>query len=116
MLAACAQRDPRPQVFVAASLHGAVSAVVEELGLEASIGTAASSTLARQIEHGADAAVFISANTEWMDYLAERKLLVEDTRVALVSNTLVWACRDKPMSLGAKGRIAMGDPAHVPAG
>ena len=47
-LAACGERDPRPQVFVAASLHRVVADIVDELGLEVRIGTAASSTLARR--------------------------------------------------------------------
>lgn len=113
VLAACSQ-DSRPQVFVAASLHPAVADVIAELGLEARLSTAASSTLARQIEHGADAAVFVSAHREWMDYLAERNLLVNDTRRILVTNRMVWVYHEDWR--GPEAPLAMGDPAHVPAG
>jgi molybdate transport system substrate-binding protein len=114
VLAACSQ-DPRPQVFVAASLHRAVADVIDELGLEARLSTAASSTLARQIEHGAPAAVFLSANWEWMDYLAARNLLINDTRRTLVTNQMVWIYHD-PWRGEPKGRLAIGDPTHVPVG
>ncbi len=117
-LAACGERDPRPQVFVAASLHRVVADIVDELGLEVRIGTAASSTLARQIQHGANAAVFLSANREWMDYLAERQLVVEDTRRGVAKNRLVWVAQSDKLlrERGSARRVAMGDPAHVPVG
>lgn len=118
LLGACADGDPRPQVFVAASLYRAVADVAREQGLEVRFATAASSTLARQIEHGAGATVFISANRDWMDYLAERELLVGDTRKTLVRNRLALVARSAmflkdPM---AASRVAMGDPSHVPVG
>ena len=117
-LSACGDQDPRPQVLVAASLHRAVTEVVDKLGLQVRVGTAASSTLARQIEHGANAAVFLSANREWMDYLAERKLVVADTRRRVVKNQLVWVAQSKKFlrERGSARRVAIGDPAHVPVG
>ncbi len=88
-----------------------------------------SSTLARQIEQGAPANVFASADEKWMDYLAEKKLIAADTRKSLLGNDLVLVvAADKPVHvtinksfdlmglLGANGRLATGDPAHVPVG
>src|SRR3546814_7898673 len=86
-----------------------------------------SSILARQIEQGAPADLYISANEKWMDYLAERKLIDPATRVDLLGNTLVLIGPkgvapvdiapgfDLVARLGG-GRLAMGDPDHVPAG
>jgi molybdate transport system substrate-binding protein len=88
-----------------------------------------SSTLARQIEQGAPANVFASADEKWMDFLAAKGLIVADTRRALLGNELVLVVpADKPQHvtighgfdllalLGPNGRIATGDPAHVPVG
>ncbi len=90
---------------------------------------AASSTLAKQIESGAPANIFASADEQWMDYLAARKLIAPDTRVAILRNRLVLVTpldRTTPVDirprfdlkalLGANGRLATGDPAHVPVG
>ena len=89
----------------------------------------ASSTLARQIEHGAPAGVFISADEKWMDDLARHHGIVAGTREDLLGNSLVLVePKDalKPVSLaqgasldavlGPSGRLAVGDPSHVPAG
>ncbi len=89
-----------------------------------------SSTLAKQIENGAPAAIFLSADEEWMDYLDKRKLLVAGSRSDLLGNTLVLVAPKEsngpaqvPIGPGfplarllGDGRLAMGDPAHVPAG
>lgn len=119
-------------VFAAASLANAF----ENLGRawQASGGTAvrfsfaASSALARQIEQGAPAAVFASADEQWMDYLAARKLIAADTRRVFARNRLVLVVpADRNATLELKpgvdlaafvgnGRIATGDPAHVPVG
>lgn len=120
-------------VFAAASLTDAmkdISAAWAKAGhepLRMSFG--ASSTLARQIEQGAPAAVFASADEKWMDYLAKANLLAPDTRRDLLSNSLVLIVPaghsrhiaigpslDLDALLGPNGRLAVGDPAHVPVG
>ncbi len=90
---------------------------------------ASSSTLAQQIERGAPADVFVSADEKWMDDLAHRGGLAPNTRLDLLGNTLVLVepkAGLKPVALtaggnldavlGRSGRLAVGDPAHVPAG
>lgn len=120
-------------VFAAASLTD----VLEEVGRAYTASTrvpvrfsfAASSALARQIESGAPAEVFVSADQDWMDHLATRHLIQRATRVDVVTNALVLvAPADSPVqlriapgfalaaALGRNGRIATGDPVTVPAG
>lgn len=86
---------------------------------------AASSALARQIEQGAPAEIFISADEPWMDYLQTRDLVQSGTRTSPLGNRLVLIApsgapdvdlADMPDRLGAQGRLAVGDPASVPAG
>ena len=120
-------------VFAAASLTDAmkdVAALWVKAGhspLTLSFG--ASSTLARQIEQGAPVALFASADEKWMDYLAQKNLIAADTRKDLLGNDLVLVVpADKPLHvtlgpgfnllalLGPSGRLAVGDPAHVPVG
>jgi molybdate transport system substrate-binding protein len=138
-LAACDAPDERRSrepvtVLAAASLTDALIAVGDayraETGEAVRFSFASSSTLARQIEAGAPAAIFVSANEEWMDYLAERGLIEAETRVSPIGNALVLvAPAYSPMTevaissqldlaglLGEDGRLAVGDPAHVPAG
>ena len=89
----------------------------------------ASSTLARQIEQGAPADIFVSADEPWADYLQQRGLIVPTSRVSPLGNALVLvAPADQPgdvsigpgvdllTRLGPQGRIATGDPASVPVG
>lgn len=116
-------------VFAAASLTTAMDRLVEAapdtLRIRVSVG--GSSTLARQIEQGAPADIIVSANVAWMDYLQRRGLLEPRTRTDLVRNSLVVIARrgvPVPVQMnrgfdfaGAfEGRLAMGDPSHVPAG
>jgi molybdate transport system substrate-binding protein len=122
-----------PVVFAAASLREALDEVAtafeRQQGGRVVRSYAASSALARQIEAGAPADVFLSADLEWMDYLAERKLIDPGTRANLLGNRLVLIApvasgvrvdpalaADYAGALGRDGRLAMGDPAHVPAG
>jgi len=115
-------------VFAAASLKNALDEVAALSPSKPSIAYAASSALARQIEAGAPAQVFLSADLEWMDYLQQRKLIRDGTRRYLLGNRLVLiAPADSPVKaeirpgfplatlLGA-GRLATADPASVPAG
>ena len=123
---------PPVTVFAAASL----SNVLQELGhgftRETSIPVrfsfAASSALARQIENGAPADVFFSADLEWMDYLEMRRLIRSDTRRRALGNRLVLIAPagskvklkiEPGFPLAAvlgKGRLATGDPDAVPVG
>jgi molybdate transport system substrate-binding protein len=90
---------------------------------------AASSALARQIEQGAPADIFASADEPWMDYVQQRDLIVPDSRTSPLGNRLVLiAPSDQPgdvtltpgidllARLGPRGRVATGDPASVPVG
>lgn len=121
-------------VFAAASLTDALKAVdaeySKETGVSIAVSFASSSTLARQIEAGAPAQVFISADTQWMEYLAGKGLIEPATRANLLGNKLALiAPKDSKIGplainaqlnwqrlLGPDGRLAVGDPAHVPAG
>lgn len=120
-------------VFAAASLQDALREAaqrwVERGGAPLRFSFAASSALARQIEQGAPAAVFASADEQWMDYLAQRKLIAEGTRRSLLGNRLALVVPvanpvvleikpgfDLVALLGAEGRWVTGDPASVPAG
>jgi molybdate transport system substrate-binding protein len=119
-------------VFAAASLQTALDELVEPIrratGVRMRVSYAASSALARQIESGAPADLFISADLEWMDYLAERRLIRTDSRLNLLGNRLVLiAPKAKPVALKigpgfglaaalGRDRLAIADPAAVPAG
>jgi molybdate transport system substrate-binding protein len=81
----------------------------------------ASGVLARQIEQGAPADIFISANREWMDYLQNRNLVDHASRCDFAYNTLVFAGTANPSVTGMKDlrtlrMIAIGSPQSVPAG
>ena len=108
LLAPLAARAQELTVFAAASLTDAmkdVSAQWAQAGhqpLRMSFGS--SSTLARQIEQGAPANLFASADEKWMDYLADKKLIVAETRKDLLGNDLVLVVpADKPqhVTIGA---------------
>lgn len=110
-------------VFAAASLKNALDEVNAGFAAQVVTSYAASSALARQIEGGAPAQVFISADVDWMDYVAARGLLLPGTRRDLLGNRLVWivpasaALPAEPLAaLGRLDRLALADPRHVPAG
>lgn len=89
-----ATAQPRPvTVFAAASLKTALDEIArhysDQTGGVLQVSYAASSALARQIQYGAPADIFISANSGWMDYLQQKGLLIEDSRFDLLSNKLV---------------------------
>jgi molybdate transport system substrate-binding protein len=119
-------------VFAAASLKTALDAVnvqwQKDTGKKATISYAASSALAKQIEQGAPAQVFISADLDWMNYLAGKALIKADTRANLLGNRIVLiAPKDKAQTIDIKpgfdlagilgeGRLAMANVASIPAG
>ncbi len=125
-------------VFAAASLTDVVgtiaTAFTEDTGIAVTTSFAASSTLARQIEAGAPADIYVSADTVWMDRLAARDLIDPETRRVAAGNRLVVivpadsaepppeptapsaTAGDLSHVLGERGRLAIADPAHVPAG
>ena len=119
-------------VFAAASLKNALDAIdaawKTESGKQATASYAASSALAKQIEEGAPADVFISADLDWMKYLADKKLIKEGSDVKLLGNRIVLvAPKDSAAKadiaanfdlagLLGEGRLAMGDVKAVPAG
>ena len=119
-------------VFAAASLTDVLEKVGDAFTRETSIPVkfsfAASSVLARQIENGAPADVFFSADPEWMDYLQTAQLIQVSTRHDVLGNRLVLvAPADSRITLKiaahfalaaalGKGRLATGDPDSVPVG
>jgi molybdate transport system substrate-binding protein len=115
-------------VFAAASLKNALDEVASMSPSKPTISYGASSALAKQIESGAPAQVFISADLDWMDYLERRKLLRAESRRNLLGNKLVLIAPAGsnvkaeitpafPLAqLLGNGRLATADPAHVPAG
>ena len=128
---AVAQNKP-VLVFAAASLKNALDDIAaqyqHDTGKSASISYAASSALAKQIEAGAPADVFISADLDWMDYLAGKNLIQANSRKTLLGNKLVLIAPVKsahpvaikpgfPIAKLLKGgRLALADPDSVPAG
>lgn len=134
LLAALPARAQAPvTVFAAASLADAMRLVGAEWAARGQpaprVSLAASSTLARQIEQGAAADLFLSADEAWMDHLQQRNLILTETRRSPIGNALALitpADQPRPVALapgtdllallGPRGRLAVGDPAHVPAG
>lgn len=127
---AFAQAMP-PLVLAAASLQESMTAAADAWAKQGHpkpvISFAASSALARQVEAGGDADLFVSADREWMDALAARRLIVANTRVTFLGNRLVVvAAKGNPVRIPvrppaalarvlAAGPLAMAD-APVPAG
>jgi molybdate transport system substrate-binding protein len=119
-------------VFGAASLKNAMddadAQYQHDAGHKVVVSYGASSALAKQIENGAPADIFISADLDWMDYVAEHKLIKPETRFNLLGNKLVLIARaDSRISLTiapnfplaqalGNDRLAMAEPSAVPAG
>ena len=116
------------QVYAAASLTDVLTEIGEqyqkETGDQLIFNFAASSILARQIEEGAPADIFFSADEAKMDSLQKKQLIVPETRKSLLSNTLVIVVpEDSKLKLSSakdlvnvKGYIAIAEPKTVPAG
>ncbi len=137
-IGAARPRAEEVTIFAAASTANAVNEVVERYeatlaeptgnGLAVRPVFAASSTLAKQIAQGAPADLFLSASVAWMDYLAQRQAITAASRIDLLGNRLVLiSSAESPLTLTIEpefplaealdgGRLAIGDPAHVPAG
>ncbi len=125
--------DKTLTVFAAASMKNALddidAAFTAKTGVKVTASYAASSTLAKQIEQGAPADVFVSADTDWMDYAVSKKSINEPTRVNLLGNSIVLiAPKDSKIGnvtiasgfdlakLAGDGKIATGDVKSVPVG
>jgi len=126
-------QDRSLTVFAAASMKNALddvsAAYTAKTGVKVSASYAASSALAKQIEQGAPADIFVSADTAWMDYAIKNKSISEATRVDLLGNSIVLiAPKDSKIEnvaigpgfdlagLAGDGRIATGDVRAVPVG
>src|SRR5213592_4132996 len=120
-------------VFAAASMKNALddidAAFAAKTGVKITVSYAASSALAKQIEQGAPADIFVSADTDWMDYATRKKTIQESTRVNLLGNGIVLiAPKDSTIDhvaigkgfdlakLAGGGKIATGDVKAVPIG
>jgi molybdate transport system substrate-binding protein len=126
-------QDKSLTVFAAASMKNALddidTAFTARTGVKVVASYAASSALAKQIEQGAPADIFVSADTDWMDYAIGKKTIKEPTRVNLLGNSIVLvAPRDSKIEkvtigpsfdlakLAGDGRIVTGDVRAVPVG
>ncbi len=130
--AALADEAKALTVFAAASLKGSLDKAAQlyesESGVKVAISFAASSALAKQIEAGAPADVFLSADLKWMSYLVDKGAVKKEQVIKLLGNRLVLVGApdfSKPLAIGkdfplvealGDGRIAMGEPKSVPAG
>lgn len=119
-------------VFAAASttnaLTEAATAFTDQGGGKVVLSFASSAALAKQIENGAPADLFLSANAKWMNYLAEKKVVAAESVFDLLGNSLVMVAPAPgavPVAIGSDmklaellgdGRLALGDPDHIPAG
>ena len=128
-----AGQDKSITVFAAASMKNALddinAAFTKSTGIKVAASYAASSALMKQIEQGAPADVFASADLDWMDYGSQKKVIKDATRVNLLGNQLVLiAPKDSKLdnvtigprfdlaNLAGDGRIATGDVKAVPVG
>lgn len=126
-------QDKALTVFAAASMKNALDEVnadyTAKTGVKVTSSYAASSALAKQIEQGAPADIFISADLEWMDYSVGKKTINEKTRTSLLGNSIVLiASKDSKLAdvkigqgfdlakLAGDGKIATGDVKSVPVG
>jgi molybdate transport system substrate-binding protein len=125
--------DKSLTIFAAASMKNALddvnAAYTAKTGIKTTASYAASSVLAKQIEQGAPADIFLSADTDWMDYATNKKSINEPTRVNLLGNSIVLiAPKDSKIDnvtigagfdlakLAGDGKIATGDVKAVPVG
>jgi molybdate transport system substrate-binding protein len=126
------QENAKVMVFCASSLTNVISEIAQnfekEKEIHVKLNFASSGTLARQIEHGANPALFISANKKWVIYLNEKGKTNPDYEKQLAANSLAVIApinskidtfsfsNGVAFPLKFKGRLSVGDPKHVPAG
>jgi molybdate transport system substrate-binding protein len=117
-------------IYAAASLTSALEDLAGKAkaqGMDMRLSFGSSSTLAKQVEQGAPADLYFSANVKWMDYLDEKGLIEPGTRTNLLSNALVVIApkgeifpvrpeKEFDFAAAFTGRLALGDPSHVPVG
>lgn len=119
-------------IFAAASLQDVLSKTAEiykkKKGIDLSLNFASSGILARQIEQGADVDFFFSANHDWIDYITKKGLLLSSSKLNLAQNKMALIVPAESQLNDLKnlkpeqiislfhGRVAIGDPHHVPAG
>lgn len=127
-LGACSGSNAKKdlQVFCAASLTEVMTALADsftvETGQKVSLSFASSGTLARQIQMGAPANLFLSANKQWVDYLINSTLVSDTGYWEIAGNALVLIANnnfpDKALTLkqAVNHRFAIGDPNMVPVG
>jgi molybdate transport system substrate-binding protein len=128
-----AAQDKTLTVFAAASMKNALddinTAFTRKTGVKVVASYASSSALMKQIEQGAPADIFASADLDWMNYGSQKKVIKDDTRINLLGNKLVLiAPKDSKLGnvtigqgfdlarLAGDGRIATGDVKSVPVG
>jgi len=128
LLSACGgggdRADEGPTVLAASSLQESLTEAAKAWAQQGHspprLSFAASSALARQVEGGAPADLYLSADEEWMDRLAGEGLLREGSRADLLTNDLVLITPRGAPAAGldalASGRVALADPDAVPAG
>src|SRR5579883_918377 len=111
------------------ALHDVAAAYTKKTGVNIAASYAASSTLMKQIEQGAPADIFVSADLDWMEYGSKKKVIKDDTRVNLLGNKIVLiAPKDSKIDhvtigpgfdlakLAGDGRVTTGDVKSVPVG
>src|SRR6478736_5465532 len=126
-------QDKSLTVFAAASMKNALddidAAYTAKTGVKIITSYAASSVLAKQIEQGAPVDIFMSADTDWMDYAIQKKTINETTRINLLGNSIVLIAPKASVidnvtiepgfdlaKLVGNGKIATGDVQSVPVG
>ncbi len=133
VMASASAQDKTLTVFAAASMKNALddvnAAYVRKSGVKVVVSYAASSALIKQIEQGAPADIFVSADIDWMDYGAQKNVIKDTTRINLLGNRLVLiAPKESKLAnvaigpgfdlaaLAGDGRIATADVRAVPVG
>ena len=131
LLAAPASAQSTITVFAASSLTDSMKAVADawqgKTGSKVTLSFGASNTLAQQIDQGAGADIYMSADSDWMDFLVKNNRIANDTRKNLLGNRLVLigGSASKPLTIAPKfalaaalgdSKLALADPNAVPAG